>query len=348
MPAAAARVLGAAGGGYRGLVAARDWLYARGVLKSRAMDVPVVSIGNLTVGGTGKTPAVELAVQTLITLGHRPAIVSRGYGRASRGVQVVADDATIRLDAEDAGDEPFMLARRLPGVPVLVGANRHQAARRARDRFGVSIVVLDDGFQHRTIRKDLEVVMARAAQPWGNGRLLPAGPLREPLAALRRAHLIVATGAVKSEDAADVAAAAAQYAPHAPVLAARYVPTECWESSTMRPTPLASLARRRLLAFAGIARPASFEQSLATADIRVETTIGFPDHHRYHAADLQDLVRRAKAQGAEGLVTTEKDWVRLRRLGLAALPIYVFGVRLELIADEAAWWAAFERTCPSG
>lgn len=346
-PGAASRVLGAAGGGYRGLVAARDWLYARGVLKSRAMDVPVVSIGNLTVGGTGKTPAVELAVQTLITLGHRPAIVSRGYGRTSRGVQVVADDATIRLDAEDAGDEPFMLARRLPGVPVLVGSNRHEAARRARERFGVSIVVLDDGFQHRTIRKDLEVVMARAAQPWGNGRLLPAGPLREPLAALRRAHLVVATGAVKSEDAADVAAAAALHAPHAPVLAARYVPTECWEASTMRPIPLPSLAARHLLAFAGIARPAAFEQSLAAAEIRVDETVAFPDHHWYRLTELQGLAVRARAHGADGLVTTEKDWVRLRRLGPTALPIYVFGVRLELIADEAAWWAAFERACPS-
>jgi tetraacyldisaccharide 4'-kinase len=348
LPGATSRVLGAAGGGYRGLVAARDWLYARGVLKSRTMDIPVVSIGNLTVGGTGKTPAVELAVQTLISLGHRPAIVSRGYGRSSRGVQVVADDATIRLDAEDAGDEPFMLARRLPGVPVLVGSNRHQAARRARDRFGVSIVVLDDGFQHRTIRKDLEIVMARAVRPWGNGRLLPAGPLREPLAALRRAHLIVATGAVKSEEAADVAAAAARHAPQTPVLAARYVPTECWESSTMRPTPLPSLVSRRLVAFAGIARPASFEQSLAAADIRVEEMVAFPDHHSYVRADLQGLANRAKARGADGLVTTEKDWVRLRRLGATALPIYVFGVRLELIADEAAWWAAFERACPSG
>ena len=115
----------------------------------------------------------------------------------------------------------------------------------------------------------------------------------------------------------------------------------------MRPIPLPSLAARHLLAFAGIARPAPFEQSLAAAEIRVDETVAFPDHHWYRLTELQGLAVRARAHGADGLVTTEKDWVRLRRLGPTALPIYVFGVRLELIADEAAWWAAFERACPS-
>src|SRR5439155_12087751 len=124
-------MLAVAGGGYRGLLGAREWLYGHGVLKSRALPCRVVSIGNMTVGGTGKTPAVEVAVQTLAELGHRPAVVSRGYGRRTRGVQIVADAATIRLDAEEAGDEPFLLARRLPGVPVVGGSNRYHPARLA-------------------------------------------------------------------------------------------------------------------------------------------------------------------------------------------------------------------------
>ncbi|PYN17712.1 MAG: tetraacyldisaccharide 4'-kinase, partial [Candidatus Rokuibacteriota bacterium] len=151
---APARLLSVAGGGYRGLLGAREWLYGHGVLKSRALPCRVVSIGNMTVGGTGKTPAVEVAVQTLAELGHRPAVVSRGYGRSTRGVQIVADAATIHLDPEEAGDEPFLLARRLPGVPVLVGSNRHDAARLAIEKFGVTAIVLDDGFQHRTLTKD--------------------------------------------------------------------------------------------------------------------------------------------------------------------------------------------------
>src|SRR5206468_1427610 len=146
-------------------------LVARGMLKGRGLGVPVVSVGNLTVGGTGKTPAVELAVRTLMELGHRPAVVSRGYGRRGHGIQVVADAASIRLDADEGGDEPFLLARRLPGVPVVVGAHRYEAGRHAVERFGVSAIVLDDGFQHRTLAKDLEIVMARARAPWGSARL---------------------------------------------------------------------------------------------------------------------------------------------------------------------------------
>jgi len=130
--AGAGGVLAAMAGSYRRLVDAREWLYTRGLLRSRVLDCPVVGIGNLTVGGTGKTPAVELAVRTLMDLGHRPAVLSRGYGRRGGGVQIVADEASIRLDAEEAGDEPFLLARRLPGVPVVVGPNRYEAGRVAR------------------------------------------------------------------------------------------------------------------------------------------------------------------------------------------------------------------------
>ena len=232
---AASRALGIAARGYRGLLGTREWLYARGVLRCRALGVPVVSVGNLTVGGTGKTPAVELAVRTLLELGRRPAVLSRGYGRRGGGIQVVADGTSIRLDADEGGDEPFLLARRLPGVPVVVGAHRYAAGRQAVERFGARAIVLDDGFQHRTLAKDLEIVMARARAPWGNGRLLPGGPLREPLGALGRAQLIVVTGARAPDDVAEVAAAARVHAPGVPILAARHVPTECWDAGNMRP-----------------------------------------------------------------------------------------------------------------
>ena len=346
-PGPARRLLGVAEGGYRGLLGAREWLYARGVLRCRALPCPVVSIGNLTVGGTGKTPAVEVAVATLAALGRRPAVVSRGYGRKSGGIHVVADAAAIRLDAEDAGDEPFLLARRLPGVPVVVGANRYAAARLALERFGVSAIVLDDGFQHRTLRKDLEIVMTRARRPWGNGRLLPGGPLRESLRALARADLVVATGAARPQDAPEVVATVAAHAPGVPVLAATYVPAECWEAARMRPVALGALAGRRLLAFAGIAAPPAFEHTLGEAGLAVAELVPFADHHWYSPADLGALERRAAALAAEGLITTEKDWIRLRRLPLPHRPLYVLSVRLELRSGEAAWRAAFERVCSS-
>jgi tetraacyldisaccharide 4'-kinase len=340
---AASRVLSVAAGGYRGLLGTRDWLYALGLLKCRRLDCPVVSIGNLTVGGTGKTPAVELAVRTLIELGYRPAVLSRGYGRHTHGVQIVADAASIRLDAEEGGDEPFLLARRLPGVPVVVGGNRYAAGRDAIARFGVTAIVLDDGFQHRTLAKDVEIVMARARGPWGNGRLLPGGPLREPLSALRRAHLIVVTGAASADDVAEAAEAARRYAPRAPLLAARHVPTECWEVGTMKYQPVETLLGKRLFGFAGIGSPDGFRDTLKETGVIEAGFQRFGDHHWYTREELRRLDAAAAARGADGLVTTEKDWVRLRRLPVPKRPIYVIAVRLALLSGENEWRAAFER-----
>jgi tetraacyldisaccharide 4'-kinase len=306
----------------------------------------VVAIGNLTVGGTGKTPAVELAVRTLTRLGYAPAVVSRGYRRRSRGVQVVADAASIRLEPEDAGDEPFLLARRLPGIPVVVGANRAEAIRTAQERFGITAVVLDDGFQNRTVEKSLEIVMARARNPWGNGRLLPSGPLREPLTALARAHVVVAAGATSLEDAEEVTAAVRRHAPGCPVLAARYVPVECWEAQRVRPVPLERLRGARLVPFAGIASPSGFRATLDELGVRMDALIGFRDHHWYDERDLAALEARAETAGVDGLVTTEKDWVRLRALRPCRRPLYVVSVRLDLLAGHDIWMAAFERACP--
>jgi len=342
----AAALLGTLAGGYRRFLGAREWLYEQGVLRSRGLGRPVVAIGNLTVGGTGKTPAVEMAVQTLLELGHRPVVVSRGYRRQSRGVQIVADTSSVRLDAEEAGDEPFLLARRLPGVPVVVGSNRYLAARLAISRFPVTAIVLDDGFQHRTLDKDLEIVMVRARNPWGNGQLLPGGPLREPLSALARAQLIVATGAQGESDLAEVRTTVDGHAPGVPVLAARHRAVECWETERMRPHRLGDLAGARMLAFAGIAAPAGFEATLGELGVETVAFVSFADHYWYKPDDLRRLEERATALGAVGLVTTEKDWVRLRRLPLPKRPVYVVSVRLELSAGHAAWRAAFERACP--
>jgi tetraacyldisaccharide 4'-kinase len=281
----------------------------------------------------------------LTQLGYQPAVVSRGYRRRSRGLQIVADAASIRLEPEEAGDEPFLLARRLPGVPVVVGANRADAIQLARDRFGITAVVLDDGFQHRTVMKDLEVVMARARKPWGNGQLLPSGPLREPLGALARADLVVAAGAQSLTEAPEVVNAVRRYRPGCPVLAARYVPIECWEAQRVRPVPLTQLAGARLIAFAGIASPSGFQTTLEEVGVHVEATIGFRDHHWYTERDLARLEAQATAPGIDGLVTTEKDWVRLRTLRPGRRPVYVVSVRLDLLSGQADWLRAFEQAC---
>jgi tetraacyldisaccharide 4'-kinase len=331
--------LRAAAAAYRGLVETQRWLYGRGVLRPRSLACPVVSIGNLTVGGTGKTPAVELAVRTLAEQGHRPAVVSRGYGRKTRGIQIVADVATIRLEPEEAGDEPFLLARRLPGVPVVVGIDRWAAARVALESCGATAIVLDDGFQQRTLATSLEIVMARARRPWGNGRLLPAGPLREPLRALARADVVVASG-IGDVRADEVVPAAARYAPHAPLLTATLAPVGCWDARRMEPVPLSRLEGARVVPFAGIAAPAAFAATLRELGVAGDL-VAFPDHHWYSAADIRAL--EARAADAEALVTTEKDWVRLRGLLGAGPPLYVVSVALRIGSGADDWRRAFER-----
>lgn len=341
--------LSAATVGYRGLLEARERLYRWGVLRSRRLPCPVISIGNLTLGGTGKTPAVELAVRTLKDFGVRAAVVSRGYGRRSAGVQVVADGKGLRVEPREAGDEPFLLARRLPGVPVVVGESRYEAGRRCLERFGVQALVLDDAFQHRTLEKDLEIILAAGQSPWGNGHLLPRGPLREPLHALGRAHLVVVTSPERDGLAA-VREALDRYNPRAPIVAAEYHPVECFEvaDSTANAPARApeNLRGRRLLAFAGIARPQAFRRTVERLGVALTGLVEFPDHHWYSAGDVAGLARRAELAGAEGLVTTEKDHVRLPSAALGTLPIWVLSVRLAITEGQARWREAFREVLP--
>lgn len=345
MPPALAVGLSAATAGYRGLLEVRERLYHWGVLKSRRLPCPVISIGNLTLGGTGKTPAAELAVLTLKELGVLPAVVSRGYGRRSTGVQVVADRKGLRVDPYAAGDEPFLLACRLIGVPVVVGENRYEAGLRCLESFGVGALVLDDAFQHRTLEKDLEIVLVAGQSPWGNGHLFPRGPLREPLSALGRAHLVVVTGA-EGEGLELVREAVRRHNPNVRIVAADYQPVECFE--VRNPTPYgpahapAALRGRRLLAFAGIARPEGFRRTADRLGVSLAGLVEFPDHHWYSDGDVAALARQAESAGAEGLVTTEKDYVRLSAVALRTLPIWVLSVRLEITEGYARWREAFE------
>src|SRR5262249_51565977 len=191
-------ILVAAAGAYRGALLAREACYGAGIFSTGRLSVPVISIGNITLGGSGKTPLTALVAAALRELGAYPAVLSRGYGRRTRGVHVVWDRVGGRLGAREAGDEPRLLAEQLPGLPVVVGESRHEAGRAAIERLGADALVLDDGFQHRTLAKDLEILAVQGREPWGNGRLFPRGILREPLSALRRAHLVVVTNPAAS------------------------------------------------------------------------------------------------------------------------------------------------------
>jgi len=329
-------VLSAAAGAYRGALAAREACYMAGLFSTRRLPVPVISIGNLTLGGSGKTPLAALVATALRELGASPAVISRGYGRRTRGVRVVADRDGVSLNARDAGDEPRLLAEQLPGIPVVVGESRYEAGRVAVERCGADALVLDDGFQHRTLVKDLEIVAVEGTEPWGNGRLFPRGVLREPMSALRRANVVVVTNPAHPETAADIARSLRHRGSPATVLTGSYRAEALRPDIDGAPRPPSALAGRRVVALAGLASPAGFVTTLARLGATVADLVEFPDHHPYTRADLERVCASARRAGADWVVTTEKDWVRLREVPRPEIELWVLSVRLDMGRDRAA------------
>jgi len=329
-------VLSAAACAYRGALGARQACYSAGLFSTRRLPVPVISIGNLTLGGSGKTPLAALVAAALAELGAAPAIVSRGYGRRTRGVHVVADRDGVRLSAREAGDEPRLLAEQLPGIPVVVGENRYEAGRVAVERCGADALVLDDGFQHRTLAKDLDIVAVEGTEPWGNGRLFPRGVLREPMSALKRAHMVVVTNPAHQAAADGIARSLRQHGSRAAVLTASYRPEALRRDGAGAPQPPSTLAGRRVVALAGLASPAGFATTLARLGATVAELVAFPDHHPYAEADLERVRSSARRAGVSSIVTTEKDWMRLREVPRPDIEIWVLSVRLDMGADRAA------------
>ncbi len=302
---------------YRGAVAARNRLYDRGILRQERLPCPVVSVGNLTVGGTGKTPTVILLAAMLREKGLRPAVLSRGYGGSARaGVTIVSDGKRLLTGWRQSGDEPVLIAGAVPGVPVLTGPKRILTGRAAVERFGADVLILDDAFQHRALYRDLDIVMVDAACPFGNGFLLPRGPLREPQEALLRAHLLIRTGGAEM-------VAPPEGMPPLPVFRGVHRPRELVEAATGRARPLMELRGVKVCAFAGIGYPEAFRQSLSALGAEVVAFQPFPDHHSYTPPDLEALRRQAGKSGAARLVTTEKDGIRL-----ADFPDFLAGVSL--------------------
>lgn len=268
--------------------------------------VPVVSVGNLTVGGTGKTPLAAWLVHRLRDLGRQPSVVSRGYrGTAGRGPLVVSDGSgQPRVGPERCGDEPYLLARALPGTVVIVGSDRVAAAERARS-LGADAIVLDDGFQHRRLARDLDLVLLDGSAPFGNGRLLPAGPLREPLSGLSRADVVLVTRMPPGERPTTIESAVRRHNASAPILTAGHRRVG-FVTALGEPRGRPSTA----VAFAGIANPGAFLADLESEGVGVVAFHAFRDHHSFTTAEWNDLVRTARRHDA-GLVTTEKDLVRL-------------------------------------
>ena len=320
---------------YRGAVAANLWFYRHQLLKVLSLPCLVVGVGNLTTGGTGKTTAAGTIARWLQGRGRRVAILSRGYrGQAERTGAVVSEGAGPLLSAEAAGDEPFLLARQLPGICVLVGKDRRKTGRIALERLGADALVLDDSFQYWRLRKSREILLVDCLSPFGGGRLLPQGRLREPLSGARRAHAIWLTHC----DLAGPKATAAirqvmpRLAPGRPILETIHRPTALRHLEGNGLAPLSLLRGKRLAALSSIGNPAAFELTLAQAGAEVIHPLRFPDHHRYLPAELEELQSRLAGQ-VDALVTTEKDAVRLPANAFR-LPAWVVQVELDVLPGQ--------------
>jgi tetraacyldisaccharide 4'-kinase len=315
----------------------RRWGYRRGLFRAYHAGVPVLSVGNVTAGGTGKTPCVEAVCRILQGAGLRPAVLSRGYGGRLAGPwAAVSDGEEVLLTPERAGDEPVLLARRLPGVPVLVGRDRRVTAREAVARFGAEVLVLDDGFQHLRLARDLDIVVVDVTNPWGNGHCLPRGLLREPLDALADAGfvLLTRTGRAEPRRVEAVGRAVRRWSHRAPVLPSAHAPASLLDLNGGDPRPAAELAGMKVLAFAGIANPTAFFQDLEALGARVVEAVPFPDHHPYAAADVRKLAEWAGLVNAQAVITTEKDAVRLAAFLPLPLPTLALGIEFRVREGE--------------
>ena len=314
----AAILLSPLGAAYRAGMAARRALFARGVLASHVAGVPVLCVGNLTLGGTGKTPMVALVAGLLRDAGRRPAIVSRGYRRATPPGElvIVSEGGHLLADAASAGDEPVLLASMLPGTPVAVCADRARAARELVRRGLCDCIVLDDGFQHLALQRDADIVLVDATRELARMRMFPAGTLREPPAALARAAAVVHTRAGGSPDhsAANRAFVAARF-PALPQFTARFIADRVTEGPEDGETVPPGAMPDHLLAFAGIAHPGQFFAAARALAPRV-TTLALPDHADYDKDAIGRVVRAARDAGTAHLLTTAKDAVKLRGVAL--------------------------------
>lgn len=313
----------------------RERNYRTGLFKVADPGVPVISIGNLTLGGTGKTPMTQHFSRLLLDHGFRPAVISRGYGGATKEpVNVVSDGTSLLLDARTVGDEPRLLAETLPGVMVLTGVVRKLPAQRAVE-MGADVLLLDDGFQHMAMARHLDLVLFNADTLAGNSRVFPGGDLREPVSALNRCHCFVLTGTDDGnrERAGRFAELLQTRFPGRPVFFTGYRPAATVAlapDGRVREAADVDLAGERCFAFCGIARPQAFAATLKKMDIAPVEFRALPDHHGYRQAEVDRLLARAEKAGATALLTTEKDLVKLASFDL---PLPLYGIRMEVEPD---------------
>jgi tetraacyldisaccharide 4'-kinase len=348
---------------FSGIAQARLWLYQKRILHDQPLGCLVVVVGNLTVGGTGKTPVVEKFARALRDRGRKVAILSRGYRSKSAPMwkkwwyrlshteepppRIVSDGQRVLLDSEQAGDEPYMLARNLPGVHVIVDKNRVKAGAYAIKKFGCDTLILDDGFQYLPLKGRLNLLLVDKTNPFGNGHLLPRGILREPIKHLKRASYVFLT---KSDGVRDVELEELiqKHNPGVDVIECAHRPQFLQRFGSDERQPLDWLKGKNVGAFSGIAVPESFEKFLRDLGGHIAFTRRFLDHYRFTSEDFVSIFTEGIEQKVDFIVTTEKDAVRLPEGLPCAVPIYYLRLEIDIIRGASDFDEAVERICFHG
>lgn len=300
---------------YITVVRFRNWLYRTHILQSQKLSVPVISVGNITVGGTGKTPVVHLLARYFQNQGKKVVILSRGYKRKnSQPIILVSNYEQVLVDWETAGDEPYQLAQSLPGVAVVVGNKRRITGDYAIRELSPDLIILDDGFSHQQVAPDLNLVLIDATHPYGNNYYLPAGRLREPVSSLKRADIVLLTKTKPGKNYAELISRIQNIKPSVPVYTSKIVPLKITNITEQKEIPLSTLIREPILAFAGIANPTPFKDILLELNTEVKSFFPFPDHSVYSENEIQYLLKQAEQNQCKFLITTKKDGVKLRKL----------------------------------
>jgi len=315
----------------------RAFFYAYGLFKTKRLNCKVISIGNITMGGSGKTPMTIYLARMLQQMGIRVLILSRGYkGKYERSIGIVSDGKNILMDADSAGDEPFLMAEKLKGVSVLVGKDRYETGCVGIQKFNPQVIILDDAFQHLRVHRDLDIVLMDRSRPLGNQYVFPRGMLREPPAHLNRAHVYIMTRASQTQ-IGNYESILAPYIANKPVLKCRHVPDKLMQTDEIGRISIfdpSSLGARRIFTFSGIANNNDFLRIAETLNYQIVGSELFQDHHVYSDADLETIVVKAKQSGAECMVTTEKDYVKVIERFKCSLPLFALGIRLSFGNDS--------------
>ena len=328
---------------------AKLWMFKTGILSARKLDCCVISIGNITVGGTGKTPTAQRVAMMIKKMGYRVAILNRGYhSHWDKPIGVVSDGEKIYMTSYEAGDEAYLMAKMMPGIPVVIGRRRDVTGSYAVENLNAEVIVMDDGFQHWRLNRDMDIVLVDTQNLFGNGVMLPGGVMREPLSHLNRADIFLFTRSDRSSKLTRelLEESIRRYNTKAPIVesihhAKEFVEITEWHKGIQRnPLPLEELKGKKVIVFSAIGNPLSFEQNVSGCGLDIVEAIRYPDHHDYGMLEMQYIDERARELQAEALITTGKDAVKIPTEFIyynREIPLYVMNMDILITRNEEAF-----------